>query len=223
MSGETSLRRSWAIQRRIIWALLMREVLTRYGRHNIGFMWLFVEPMLFTLGVTALWSATKSIHTTNLPIVAFAITGYSSVLLWRNMPGRCVDALELMAAERDVQIITEIEHAEFAAVRADPDALEQVVTNLLSNAAAVTVTTGATPSTPPRSSASSAGPRPTASRRASGRPCAGTSTTGAGARASPRANTGASASGSTDIRLVSSMTSMPNRSHASSRAGEGGL
>ena len=108
MSGETSLRRSWAIQRRIIWALLMREVLTRYGRHNIGFMWLFVEPMLFTLGVTALWSATKSIHTTNLPIVAFAITGYSSVLLWRNMPGRCVDALEpnrSLLYHRNVRVI----------------------------------------------------------------------------------------------------------------------
>jgi ABC-2 type transport system permease protein/capsular polysaccharide transport system permease protein len=72
----------------------MREVLTRYGRHNIGFMWLFVEPMLFTLGVAALWSATKSIHQSNLPIVAFAITGYSSVLLWRNMPSRCVDAVD---------------------------------------------------------------------------------------------------------------------------------
>jgi ABC-type polysaccharide/polyol phosphate export permease len=49
---------------------------------------------LFTLGVTALWTATKSVHGSDLPIVAFAITGYSSVLLWRNMPGRCIGALE---------------------------------------------------------------------------------------------------------------------------------
>ena len=89
-----SLRRSWAIQRRVIWALVLREILTRYGRHNIGFLWLFVEPMLFTLGVTALWTATASVHGSDLPIVAFAITGYSSVLLWRNMPGRCIGALE---------------------------------------------------------------------------------------------------------------------------------
>lgn len=88
-----SLRRSWSIQRRVIWALVLREILTRYGRHNIGFFWLFVEPMLFTLGVTALWTATKAVHGSDLPIVAFAITGYSSVLLWRNMPGRCIGAL----------------------------------------------------------------------------------------------------------------------------------
>lgn len=83
-----------AIQLRVIGALLLREVLTRYGRHNIGFLWLFVEPMLFTLGVTALWTAMKSAHGSNLPIVAFALTGYSSVLLWRNMPGRCTNAIE---------------------------------------------------------------------------------------------------------------------------------
>ena len=88
-----SLRRSWAIQRRVIWALVLREILTRYGRHNIGFLWLFVEPMLFTLGVAALWTATQGVHGSDLPIVAFAITGYSAVLLWRNMPGRCIGAL----------------------------------------------------------------------------------------------------------------------------------
>lgn len=93
-SGQAaSLRRSWAIQRRVIGALLMREVLTRYGRHNIGFFWLFLEPMMFTLGVTALWTAMQANHGSNLPIVSFALTGYSCVLLWRNMPARCIGAI----------------------------------------------------------------------------------------------------------------------------------
>lgn len=72
----------------------MREVITRYGRHNIGFMWLFVEPMLFTLGITALWTATKATHGSNLSIVAFAVTGYSAVLLWRNGASRCSKAIQ---------------------------------------------------------------------------------------------------------------------------------
>lgn len=87
------IRASWLVQRRVIWALLLREVMTRFGRHNIGFLWLFVEPMLFTLGVTAIWTAVDATHGSSLPIVAFAITGYSSVLLWRNMPARCIGAL----------------------------------------------------------------------------------------------------------------------------------
>ena len=86
--------RSSAIEGRIVHALLLREILTRFGRHNIGFLWLFVEPMLFTLGVTTLWTLTKSVHGSNLPIAAFALTGYSTVLLWRNMPARCIGAIE---------------------------------------------------------------------------------------------------------------------------------
>jgi ABC-type polysaccharide/polyol phosphate export permease len=90
----SSLSSPWAIQRRVLGALLMREILTRYGRHNIGFLWLFAEPMLFTLGVTALWSIAKLDQVSTLPIVAFAVTGYSSVLLWRSMPARCISAIE---------------------------------------------------------------------------------------------------------------------------------
>jgi ABC-2 type transport system permease protein/capsular polysaccharide transport system permease protein len=91
-NASDGLFRSLAIQARVVRALLLREILTRFGRHNIGFLWLFVEPMLFTLGVTALWTAVK-IHGSDLPIVAFAITGYSSVLLWRNMPSRTIGAM----------------------------------------------------------------------------------------------------------------------------------
>ncbi len=86
--------RSLAIQKRVIGALLLREIITRYGRHNIGVFWLVVEPMLFTLGVTGLWYVAKLHTVSNIPIVAFAITGYSSVLVWRNAANRCAKAVE---------------------------------------------------------------------------------------------------------------------------------
>jgi hypothetical protein len=53
---ENTFFSSFAIQRRVIGALLMREIITRFGRDNLGVLWLFVEPMMFTLGVTALWT-----------------------------------------------------------------------------------------------------------------------------------------------------------------------
>ena len=108
ISSVASLQRSGLIQARVIWALLMREIITRYGRHNIGFMWMFVEPMIFTLGVAALWSFSGFSHGSSLPIVAFAITGYSAVLLWRNMPARCVGAIEpnlSLMYHRNVKVI----------------------------------------------------------------------------------------------------------------------
>lgn len=98
MGGPTpptiSLAAAFRVQRRVVGALFIREILTRFGRHNIGFLWLFVEPMLFTIGVTLLWTAFKSTHGSDLPITAFAVSGYSSVLLWRNMPSRCILAIE---------------------------------------------------------------------------------------------------------------------------------
>lgn len=106
--SQNSLAKSWQVQRRVIFALLMRETLTRFGRHNIGFLWLFVEPMIFTLGVAALWTATQSFHGSTIPIIAFAVTGYSSVLLWRNMPGRLIGAVEpnlSLMYHRNVKVI----------------------------------------------------------------------------------------------------------------------
>lgn len=90
---QVPLTHALRVQGRVVHALLLREIITRYGRHNIGFLWLFVEPMLFTLAVTLLWGALKLNHVSALPITAFAVTGYSSVLLWRNMPGRLIGSI----------------------------------------------------------------------------------------------------------------------------------
>ena len=92
-AGQRDLVSAFRVQHRVIWALLLREMITRYGRHNIGFLWLFVEPMLFTLAVTLLWVGLKLNHVSSLPITAFAVTGYSSILLWRNMPGRLIGSV----------------------------------------------------------------------------------------------------------------------------------
>lgn len=104
----TSFWRSLKIQGRIIHALFMRELLTRFGRHNIGFLWMFVEPMMFTIGVTILWTALGASHGSDLPIAVFALTGYSAVLLWRNMPGRTIGAVHPNASlmyHRNVRLI----------------------------------------------------------------------------------------------------------------------
>jgi capsular polysaccharide transport system permease protein len=93
MSTPTPFTRSLAIQGRVIGALLMREVISRFGRHNVGVLWLVVEPMIFTLGVAAFWTAMGG-SKGGLPIVAFAITGYSSVLMWRNTVSYSTSAIQ---------------------------------------------------------------------------------------------------------------------------------
>ena len=104
----TPLGRPLRIQMRVLHALMLREMLTRYGRHNLGFLWLFIEPMLFTLAVVALWTATGMHKGAGISVVAFGITGYSTIMLWRNMPNRAIGALAPNASlltHRPVQII----------------------------------------------------------------------------------------------------------------------
>jgi ABC-type polysaccharide/polyol phosphate export permease len=104
----TPLLRSLAIQGRVIGALLLREVITRFGRKNLGVLWLIAEPMLFTLGVAALWTLAGQSHRSGVPIFAFAVTGYSSVLMWRNSVSHCCNAIQHnfnLLYHRNVQVI----------------------------------------------------------------------------------------------------------------------
>lgn len=41
---------------RVVGALMMRELITRFGRDGLGFLWLVGEPLLFCLGVLGLWA-----------------------------------------------------------------------------------------------------------------------------------------------------------------------
>lgn len=50
--------------------------------------------MSFTLGITALWYTVRLHTVVNIPIVAFAVTGYSSILIWRTSANRCAKAIE---------------------------------------------------------------------------------------------------------------------------------
>jgi capsular polysaccharide transport system permease protein len=103
-----SLKHSIVIQCRVVHALLIRELITRFGRENLGVLWLVGEPMLFTLGVVALWSLGGLHAGSNLPIVAFTVTGYSTILLWRNTTNRCATTIEenkQLLFHRNVRVI----------------------------------------------------------------------------------------------------------------------
>lgn len=91
-SNEASIRRSFRIQARVIHALIMREMITRYGRNNLGFLWMIITPMLFVSVITipvSLSSQTK--HA--LPFLPFALTGYSAVVVIRDIMINCSNAI----------------------------------------------------------------------------------------------------------------------------------
>jgi capsular polysaccharide transport system permease protein len=81
------------IQRRVIWALTMREMITRFGREGIGVIWLVAEPAMFIVGVMVIFSAIDSPRD-GISIAEYLAVSYPTILLWRNTSNRVSRALE---------------------------------------------------------------------------------------------------------------------------------
>ncbi len=84
----------FVLQIKVIGALLMREIHTRYGRENIGHLWVIGEPLLFCVGVAIMWTAIRPAHEHGVPITAFVITGYVPLTMWRHCVSRSVKAFD---------------------------------------------------------------------------------------------------------------------------------
>ncbi|WP_145204446.1 ABC transporter permease [Sphingobium sp. B2] len=86
------LRKSWGLQTRVIHALMIRELITRFGRENIGFLWIMAEPLLFAGLVGLVWHFAKGPTDHGMNIIAFVATGYIPITLFRHCLGRSVAA-----------------------------------------------------------------------------------------------------------------------------------
>jgi capsular polysaccharide transport system permease protein len=90
--SNVSLLQLFRIQVRVIGALLIRELHTRFGRENLGFLWVVGEPILFCAGVAIVWTAIRPAHEHGLPTTAIVVTGYVPLTMWRHCLGRSVNA-----------------------------------------------------------------------------------------------------------------------------------
>ena len=84
---------SLAMQGRVLHALMVREGLKRFGHENLGFFWVFGEPMLLTVGVMAMWAMVNNTHGHNIGVVPFALTSYSMLTQWRHITNHSVRSM----------------------------------------------------------------------------------------------------------------------------------
>lgn len=82
------LSNAWAVQVRIIHALMIRELITRFGRQNIGFLWIMVEPLLFAGLVSIIFRLTKGSVEHGMSVIAFVVSGYIPITLFRHCIAR---------------------------------------------------------------------------------------------------------------------------------------
>jgi capsular polysaccharide transport system permease protein len=86
--GTAMLRRGLAVQCRVIGALLIREIYTRFGRQSLGFVWVVAEPLVFAIPVLFMWRAVRGSHEHGISVMAFLWSGYLPILLFRHLGGR---------------------------------------------------------------------------------------------------------------------------------------
>ena len=87
-----SIKQGWRIQTRVISALMIRELNTRFGRENIGFLWIMAEPLLFAGLVAVVWRFMKGPEEHGVSVIAFVVSGYLPLTLFRHAVSRSVSA-----------------------------------------------------------------------------------------------------------------------------------
>jgi capsular polysaccharide transport system permease protein len=74
------------IQARTIHALMIRDLMMRYGRENIGFVWFVLEPIFLAVGIMFVWLL-LGFHKGDIKVVELVLTGYLPLTLWRHLTG----------------------------------------------------------------------------------------------------------------------------------------
>lgn len=102
------LQDSWTVQVRVIHALMIRELITRFGRENIGFLWIMAEPLLFAGLVGMLWHFTHGSTEHGVSVIAFVASGYIPITLFRHGVARSVavfTANQSLLYHRQIKIV----------------------------------------------------------------------------------------------------------------------
>lgn len=79
------------VQMKVVQALTRRELMTRFGRNNIGFLWIMVEPLLFAGLVGVVWTFIRGPISADISILAFVVTGYIPLTFLRHSFGRAAN------------------------------------------------------------------------------------------------------------------------------------
>lgn len=81
------------IQMVVLGAVMMREIHTRFGRHHMGYLWMFFEPMILGGCIALVHFISGHGLPGGLDILSFYIVGYTPYYLFRSILNRAASAL----------------------------------------------------------------------------------------------------------------------------------
>lgn len=91
---DNSFGRALRVQMGVLGALMMRDIHTRYGRQNLGFVWLFVEPAVLGIFVALMRAFQTTVLPAGLNMFSFAVIGYVIYYVFRTIVGRAASSAE---------------------------------------------------------------------------------------------------------------------------------
>jgi capsular polysaccharide transport system permease protein len=78
-------------------ALVVRDLMVRFGRQDLGFVWAILEPMILVTGVLGVWSVLHGHDIRGVPVLSFIVTGYMPLTVWRHTTGTMTRLLQNQA------------------------------------------------------------------------------------------------------------------------------
>lgn len=100
--------RSVLVQVRVIGALMLRQAVAQFGHHNLGFFWVFVEPLVLSGAVMIMWTLAGLNQKQTVGVVPFVLASYALLTLWRSLCSRSAAALRNAAPllyHRNVRVL----------------------------------------------------------------------------------------------------------------------
>ena len=82
------------IQGRVIKALFLREMKTRFGEKRLGFFWAFGEPIIHVLGFVAVWKIFGRMGPNGVDPMLFLVTGIVPFIMFSNIVNKVVKAVD---------------------------------------------------------------------------------------------------------------------------------
>lgn len=91
---NTTALDSIRIMARVIFALMIRESQSRYGHLKIGYLWVFLEPLLFTIVFVFMFTFKTNLTPPGMSLYLFFITGLTAFTIFRDSLGRTMIAVK---------------------------------------------------------------------------------------------------------------------------------
>lgn len=90
----TTPREALKTMGRVQFALILREASNRYGKLKIGYIWAFLEPLLFVAVLSVLFTYVRDLRSGDMPEILFYTTGILPFFLFRNIVTQSMTAIQ---------------------------------------------------------------------------------------------------------------------------------